>query len=119
MTGAIGQERRRARRIELPVRIECKTLGRFVLGRCENVSETGILINSQETFDSRKEVKVRFGLLPKATGPAVSATGTVVRVEAGRAIALKFANMAAGCRISLAQYIRRTEEPGSIPVTVR
>lgn len=110
MTEAIDRERRRARRVELPVRVECKTIGRFVLGRCENVSETGILINSRETFDSRREVSVRFGLPPKASGPAVSAAGSVVREEPGRAMALKFANMSAGCRVYLAQYIQQAEE---------
>src|SRR5690348_574091 len=116
MKESIGQERRRSKRVGLPVRIECKTVSRFILGRCENVSETGILINSRETFDSRREVSIRFGLPPRATGPAVSAAGIVVRVEPGKAMALKFANMSAGCRTCLTQYIQQTEESGPVPV---
>ena len=118
MAGKMAQERRRAKRVELPVRIECKTTGRFVLGRCENVSETGILIKSLETFDARREVTVRFGLPPKGTGPAVSAAGTVVRVEPGKSMALKFANMSAGCRTYLAQYIQQVAESGPLAVAV-
>ena len=105
-----NEDRRRTPRLPLLVRVECKTPQTYVLGRCENISETGILVKARETFDVSQAVIVRFMLPPVARGPAVQTGGVIVRAQAGEYMALEFVRLRATMRDAISRYIERGKE---------
>jgi hypothetical protein len=94
------------------VRVECKTPQTYVLGSCENISETGMLIKARQTFDVSQPVTLRFMLPPVGTGTAVQASGVIVRAETGEYMALEFVRLRESFRDAIARYVER-QSPSS------
>jgi hypothetical protein len=104
-----GQERRKTPRVPLLVRVECKTARKYVLGHCENISETGMLVTTTETFDVAEPVTLRFMLPPISAGKAVQATATVLRTDAGESMAFQFVRLPESFRRAIAEFIERNK----------
>src|SRR5689334_8871493 len=102
-----GKERRRAERFSLLVRIECKTTRRFLVGFCDNVSETGLLLNTRETFALSTDVSVRFPLPPVSSGIVVHTDGIVVRADQGKYMGIHFTGMQSKYQSAIGRYIER------------
>jgi hypothetical protein len=45
-----SEERRRAPRIPVLVRVECRTPQNYTVGNCQNISETGMLVKTREVL---------------------------------------------------------------------
>ena len=104
-----GPERRNSPRISLLVRVECKTPRKYVLGHCENISETGMLVNTSETFDVAEPVTLRFMLPPISSGKAIQATATVLRTQSGESMAFQFVRLPEPFRRAIAEFIERNK----------
>src|SRR5690348_3481286 len=102
-----GQERRKAPRVSLLVRVECRTPRRYVLGHCENISESGMLVNTTDTFDVAEPVTLRFMLPPISSGVAIQATATVLRTLNGESMAFQFVRLPDKFRQAIAGFIER------------
>jgi hypothetical protein len=100
-------DRTRALRTSLLVRAECKSSRISVVCHCENVSESGLLVLSKETFAEGTEVTLRFALPPKPIGPAVEVDGSVVRTDEGNFMAIKFAHLRPIHHAAIANYVER------------
>lgn len=83
-----SEERRRAPRIPVLVRVECETPQNCIFGDCVNLSETGILIADRQTFDVSQEVILRFALPTVLAGKAIRTGGTIVPVQPGEYMAV-------------------------------
>jgi len=102
-----GQERRKSPRVSLLVRVECKTLRKYILGHCQNISETGMLVTTTDTFDVAEPVTLRFMLPPISSGKAVQATATVLRTKAGESMAFQFVRLPESFRRAIAEFVER------------
>jgi hypothetical protein len=109
-----SDDRRRAPRVPLLVRVECKTPRTYVLGYCGNISETGMLVKCRETFDVAQAVTVRFMLPPIATGTAVETGGIVVRAQAGEFMAVEFVRLRATLRSAISRYIEQNAHSANV-----
>jgi hypothetical protein len=105
-TGPQKNEPRAATRVPILVRVECKTPRTYVQGQGENISQTGMLITSRETFDVSQAVTLRFAL-PVAPGKnvAVSTSAVVARAEEGRLMGLRFIGMRGAFLQAINEYI--------------
>ena len=103
-----GKERRKAHRVPLLVRVECKTAQTYALGHCENISETGMLIKTQQTFEVSQAATLRFVLPPVGTtGGAVQTGGLVVRAQKGEYMAVEFIGLRPPYRDAIAKHIEQ------------
>jgi hypothetical protein len=102
----LSQERRQHPRATLLVRVECKSSQTYILGTCENISESGLQIKTQQAFELSQQVTVRFVLPPVQTGVAVHASGVVVRVEPGQSMALEFTSLKPRDRQAIAAFVQ-------------
>ena len=100
-------ERRKHPRARLLVRVECRSSQTYVLGTCEDISESGLSIKTQEAFDAGNSVTVRFVLPPVQTGSVIKADGVVLRVNPGRSMALEFVGLSPRDRQAIAEYVAR------------
>lgn len=110
-------DRRKAPRIPLLIRVECRTPQTYVLGHCENLSETGMLIFSKETFAAGSDVTLRFSLPPKPTGPVIQTDGMVARAQDGNFMAIQFARLQARHRIAIIEYVERSSSDPSLSMS--
>ena len=97
----------RALRTSFLVRADCKTLQQDVVCHCRNLSETGLLVRSDETLEEGTEVTLRFALLPRPIGPAVEVEGSVVRVAEGNLMAIRFVRLRSIHHTAIAHYVER------------
>ena len=104
------EERRRSERVPLLVRVECKTRRKYILGRCENISETGMLVYASETYEVAETVTLRFLLPPIALGKAIETAATVVRSIPGELMALDFVRLPAASKEALNRYILKNSK---------
>jgi len=79
------------------------------IGRTDNVSPTGLLLRTRETFAPGTEVTVRFHLPPGPGGPLVESLARVVRVEEGAWMGVRFVDLSERERELLAAYVRQGE----------
>lgn len=100
-------DRRRAPRIPVLVRVECRTPKNYILGNCENLSETGMLIKARQIFDASENVNLRFALPPISTGKVIQAGGVIVRTEAGQYMAVEFRGLKLGLRDAIARFVEK------------
>jgi c-di-GMP-binding flagellar brake protein YcgR len=103
-----SEDRRRAPRIPVLVRVECETPQICIFGNCENISETGMLVKVRQTFDVSQAVTLRFALPQELGGKVIQTGGTVVRVQAGESMAVQFKDMRPPFREAIARYVRRS-----------
>lgn len=104
---AIGVNRRQALRARLVTQIESRGPGGSSIGHSEDVSETGLLVVTRETFDPQTEVTIRFNLPPVPPGRPLECRGVVVRSEPGAHMAIQFSHLGDDDRKALADYVRR------------
>jgi hypothetical protein len=109
---AIGVNRRQALRARLVTQIESRGPGGSSIGHTEDVSETGLLVLTRETFEPQTEVTIRFNLPPVPPGRPLECQGVVVRSEPGAHMAVQFTNLGDEDRKALADYVRRTSVQG-------
>jgi len=101
-----GIEGRSRDRAELLVQVECEARGDFSLGRCENISTTGMLVRTRETFVPSTVVLVRF-VLPPPIALLIEARGTVVRVRPGESMAIQFVNLKDRFEAAITEYVEQ------------
>ena len=104
------KERRTSPRAPLLVRVECKTPQTYVLGNCESISATGMLIQCQQTFEVFHSVTLRFVLPPVRTGVAVQTGGLVVRAQKGEYMAVEFIGLRPPYRDAIAKHIEQRKD---------
>ena len=107
MTAQVEQDRRRAPRIPLLIRVECRTPSTYVLANCEKISETGILVKVRQTFEVAETVTLRFMLPPVATGAAVQTRGIIARAKPGEYMAMEFIGLRPPFSEAIAKYVAR------------
>ena len=109
---ATGVNRRKSLRARLITQIESRGPGSSSIGHTEDVSETGLLVLTRETFDPPTEVTIRFNLPPVPPGRPVECHGVVVRSTPGVHMAIQFRNLGDGDHKALAEYVRQTSSQG-------
>jgi c-di-GMP-binding flagellar brake protein YcgR len=110
-----SEERRRAPRIPVLVRVECRTPQNYIVGNCRNISETGMLIKSRQVFEVPQAVTLRFALPPISTGKVIQAGATVVRVAEEGYMAVKFTDLRPPLRDAIARFVERIMGAGEPP----
>lgn len=100
-----GSERRKLTRVPLVVQVESRADASSSIGRTENVSEGGLLVNSRDTFSPGTEVIVRFNLPPVPPGRPMECTGVVLRAECGARMAIEFRQLNDEDRQALQTYV--------------
>ena len=100
-----------SRRAELLVQVECEAKGVYSLGRCENISETGMFVRTPETFELSTAVLVRFAL-PPPIAVTVDAKGTVVRVRSGESMAIHFVELKDRYRAAITEFVEQASKEG-------
>lgn len=109
------EESRRAARIPVLVRVECKTPQNYILGNCQNISETGMWIKTRQPFDVSQEVTLRFALPPVSTGKVIQAQGVIVRVQEGEYMAVKFTRLRRDFRTAIIRFVERAMGADTMP----
>jgi hypothetical protein len=79
------------------------------IGRTDNISLTGLLLRTRETFAPGTEAIVRFHLPPGPTGPLVESLARVVRAEVGVWMGMRFLELHDANRQRLEAYLRQGE----------
>ena len=102
----LGMERRKVQRAELLVQVDCEANEAYSLGRCENISATGILVRTPETFELSTAVLVRF-VLPPPTAVSIEAKGTVVRVRPRESMAIQFVELNDRYRAAITDFVKQ------------
>ena len=111
--GWLGMECRTSRRAGLLVQVVCEAKGAYSLGRCQNISETGLLVQTQETFEPSTVATVRFPLpLPKAN--TIEAKGTVVHVQPGESMAIQFVELKEQYRTVITEFVKQADREGEV-----
>lgn len=100
-------ERRRSKRITLLTQVQ--TLGPELqsLGRTEDISEGGLLIQSPETFAPNTEVTFRFNLPPIPPGRPIEGQGMIVRAEPGIKMGIQFLLLTDADRKAIAEFVQQ------------
>lgn len=104
-------ERRTSLRAELLVQVECEAKETYSLGRCRNISETGLLVQTPETFEPLTVVFVRF-VLPPPTASRVEPKGTIVRAQAGESMAIQFVELKEQYRTAISAFVEQANKEG-------
>ena len=107
----LGMDHRFNQRAALLVQVECETKEAYSLGRCQNISETGILVRTPETFELSTSVLVRF-VLPPPTAVTVETRGTVVRVQPGESMGIQFVELKDRYRAAIADFVEQASKEG-------
>ena len=107
----LGMDHRFNQRAELLVQVECEAKGTYSLGRCENISETGLLVRTPETFEPSTAVMVRFAL-PPPIAVSIEAKGTVVRVQPGECMAIQFVELKDRYRAAITEFVEQASKEG-------
>jgi hypothetical protein len=113
----LGTERHRSQRAELLVQVECEADKAYCLGRCENISDTGLLVRTPETFEPSTIVLVRFAL-PPPTAIRIETKGTVVRVRRGESMAIQFLDIKDRYRIGIVDFIEHASKEEELAKSV-
>jgi hypothetical protein len=79
------------------------------LGRTDNISLTGLLLRTRETFSPGTEVTVRFHLPPGPSGPLVESLAQVVRAKEGASMGMRFLELPDPDRHRLERYLRQAD----------
>lgn len=111
-SGPTGVNRRRTARARLVTQIESRAPAGSSIGHSEDVSETGLLVLTRDTFESGTEVTARFNLPPVPPGHAVECQGTVVRAEPGVSMAIEFTQLKDEDRQAVSAYVRQLNAGG-------
>ncbi len=106
-------DKRRAKRVPILTQVEAQGDRRSVLGQGKNISVTGMLVETPETFPIATSVVVRFFLPPDRF--RVEATGRVVWEDEGRSIGIVFTGLMDAHREKISAYTESTsEEPSAL-----
>ena len=112
-TGSISQRcpppNGRAQRRPAGWLTQVETRAGMSLGRTDNVSLTGLLLRTRETFSPGTEVIVRFHLPPCPCGPLVESLAQVVRAEEGASMGMRFLELPAAARQRLEEHFRQAD----------
>jgi hypothetical protein len=110
---APGADKRRAKRVPILTQVEAQGDRRSVLGQGKNISLTGMLVETPETFPIHTSVVVRFFLPPERF--RVEAAGKVVWEDEGRSIGIVFTGLMDAHREKIAAYTESvSEEPSGL-----
>ena len=104
------EERRKTQRVGLITQVECKATGNYSLGRSQDISESGLLAITGNTFDSGIEVVIRFNLPPYPPGILIESRGVVVWVRAGESMGIWLIQLEDKQREAIAKYIKLRDE---------
>ncbi|MCI0403087.1 MAG: PilZ domain-containing protein, partial [Acidobacteria bacterium] len=108
-----GADKRRAKRVPILTQVEAQGDRRSVLGQGKNISVTGMLVETPETFPIATSVVVRFFLPPDRF--RVEAAGRVVWEDEGRSIGIVFTGLMDAHREKISAYTESTsEEPSAL-----
>ncbi len=108
-----GADKRRAKRVPILTQVEAQGDRRSVLGQGKNISVTGMLVETPETFPIATSVVVRFFLPPDRF--RVEAAGRVVWEDEGRSIGIVFTGLMDAHREKISAYTGSTsEEPTAL-----
>ena len=107
----LGMDHRFNQRAELLVQVECETKEAYSLGRCQNISETGMLVRTPETFEPTTAVLVRF-VLPPPRAVSIEARGTVVRVQPGESMGIQFVELKDRHRAAITAFVEQARKEG-------
>jgi hypothetical protein len=99
-------DRRKARRAPLLIKVECSSEGKTALCRCQNISETGLLLLCAETFEPQSEVLVSFALPSPQGDTEIAAYGRVVRAQRGVYMAIEFTVIHESYRQAIAELLQ-------------
>lgn len=99
-------ERRKTQRVGLITQVECKTTGKYTLGRSRDISEGGLFVVTGETFDCGTEVVVRLNLPPYHLGILLESEGVVTWVRATESMGIQFIQLKDQQREAIAKYIQ-------------
>jgi predicted Zn-dependent protease len=87
------------------VQVESLSPESYSLGRCQNISASGLLVLTPETFELHTEVTIRFSLPPAI---AIQSKGLVVRVEPGVLMGIQFVGLQEEQRQAIARFVEHT-----------
>ena len=90
--------------------VESLTPRKSSLGRAENISESGLLIITPETFDRDTEITIRFNLPPIPPGHPIEGKGVVVRVQPGVSMGIRFQQVRKKNRKAIEKFVRQAFE---------
>ena len=97
---------RRHPRVRLVTQVEATSLG-----RTENISESGMLVVTRDTFEPGTEVRFRFSL---PGGRSIEGFGKVVHSKSKAQMGIEFAELTESDRHAIAEFVRQAcEEEGS------
>jgi hypothetical protein len=109
----IGADKRRAKRVPILTQVEAQGDRRAVLGQGKNISLTGMLVETPETFSIHTSVVVRFFLPPERY--RIEAAGKVVWEDEGRSMGIVFTGLMDAHRNRIAAYTESSpEEPSPV-----
>jgi hypothetical protein len=77
----------------------------FGFGKTENVSESGLLINSPETLPIGSEIELRFVLPLYPEALALETKGKVAWVRPGAAMGIEFVDLKEEYRTAIRNYV--------------
>ena len=107
---ASGRDKRGAKRVPILTQVEAQGDRRSVLGQGKNISVTGMLVETPETFPIHTSVVVRFFLPPDRF--RIEGAGRVVWEDEGRSIGISFTGLTDAHRDRIAAYTETaSEEP--------
>jgi len=76
-----------------------------------DISESGVLLVTLETFESQTEVVLRFHLPPYPAGIFIESKGVVVRVRAGDYMGIEFLLLTDAQRNAIRKFVQQAWEP--------
>lgn len=109
-----GRDKRAAKRVPILTQVEAQGDRRSMLGQGKNISVTGMLVETPETFPIHTSVVVRFFLPPDRY--RIEAAGRVVWEDEGRSIGIAFTGLMDAHRDRIAAYTETTAEEPSVRI---
>ena len=101
------KERRRDPRalVDLLTQVEILGVGGSILGRAANLSQSGLLIRTENTLEPATEVDIRLNLPPVPPGRPIETKGVVVHVKPGESMGIRFVLLSDKGRKALRDFI--------------
>jgi c-di-GMP-binding flagellar brake protein YcgR len=102
------KEFRDHRRASLLAEVSCQSQMSFGFGKIENISETGLLINSPGTLPLGSEIEIQFILPVHPQAVAIKAKAKIVWVRPRVAMGIQFLDLSPEYRAAVSRFVQQT-----------
>lgn len=105
-----ASERRKYRRVPLPIQIHAETGGETYVVKAENISLGGMLIRAETTLEENERVTLSFTL--PGTQREIRAEGIILHVSPGAFMGVRFESLSPADQAAIEAFIESADSAG-------